>query len=70
MVGHNLPPSPDWDRVNWPENLGKAVALPALPLITYAPSPCKKNYLWGDAVEKICCVKDRNSEMECTVGRK
>ena len=25
---------PDWDRVNLSENLGKAAALPALPLIT------------------------------------
>ena len=33
MIGHNLPPSPDWDRVNASENLGNAAALPALPLI-------------------------------------
>ena len=33
MVGHNLPP--DWDSVNVSENLGKAAALPALPLITH-----------------------------------
>ena len=33
MVGLNLSPSPDWDRVNVSENLSKAAALPALPLI-------------------------------------
>ena len=32
MGGHNLPP--DRDRINISENLGKAAALPALPLIT------------------------------------
>ena len=37
MDGRNLPPHPTWDRVNVFENLGKAAALPALPLITYAP---------------------------------
>ena len=42
MVGHNLPP-PDWDRVNVSENLGKAAALPALPLIMYAP----ESTFWG-----------------------
>ena len=34
MGGHNLPPPPNWDRVNISENLGKAAALPALPLNT------------------------------------
>ena len=35
MVGHNLPsPPPEGDSVNVSENLGKAAALPALPLIT------------------------------------
>ena len=33
MVGYNPPPPLDWDRVNVTENLGKAAALPALPLI-------------------------------------
>ena len=32
MVGHNLPPN--LDRANISENLGKAAALPFLPLIT------------------------------------
>ena len=33
MDGRNLTPHPTWDRVNIFENLGKAAALPALPLI-------------------------------------
>ena len=37
IVGHNLPPPPDSDRVNIFENLGEAAALSALPLVTYAP---------------------------------
>ena len=31
MVGYNLPPTPDSDRVNVSWNLGKAAALPFLP---------------------------------------
>ena len=34
MGGRNLPPPPDWDRINVSENQGKAAILPTLSLIT------------------------------------
>ena len=42
MGGHNLAPH-GWDSVNASENLGKAAALPALPLITPLPLECVKS---------------------------
>ena len=45
MAVHNLA-LPDWDRVNVPENLGKAAALPALPLITLLYILLKKDIFW------------------------
>ena len=49
MVGYDLPPTPGWDRVNISENLGKAAALPALPLIT--PLENKQGCIHGQPLD-------------------